>query len=106
MQLNKALSVFGTCLMICSCNTSKTSNEIIKDQIVSALSAEGRINLQELQWTREPQAYSIKGDTLEISTAPHTDLWQRSHQQRLFGLGNNRNYCRCKNDVVPLLPSC
>ena len=79
MQLNKALSVFGTCMMICSCNTSKTSNEIIKDQIVSALSAEGRINLQELQWTREPQAYSIKGDTLEISTAPHTDLWQRTY---------------------------
>ena len=79
MKLNKALSVIGICLMTCSCNTSNTSNVIIRDQVESALSDEGNINLHELQWTREPKAFSIKGDTLEITTAPHTDLWQRTY---------------------------
>lgn len=79
MKLNKALFVIGICLMICCCNTSNTSNVIIRDQVESALSDGGNINLNELQWTREPKAFSIKGDTLEITTAPHTDLWQRTY---------------------------
>ena len=32
-----------------------------------------------LQWTREPAAYTITDDRIEIVTAPRTDLWQRTY---------------------------
>lgn len=30
-------------------------------------------------WTREPKDYVIGNDRIEITTAPHTDLWQRTY---------------------------
>ena len=32
-----------------------------------------------LQWTREPKAYTVTADRVEIVTQPHTDLWQRTY---------------------------
>ena len=32
-----------------------------------------------LKWTREPENYSILPDRIEITTEPHTDLWQRTY---------------------------
>ena len=32
-----------------------------------------------LQWTREPEKYTILPDRIEITTEPHTDLWQRTY---------------------------
>ena len=37
------------------------------------------MKLSELRWTREPESYKINGDTVEIVTKPHTDLWQRTY---------------------------
>jgi len=37
------------------------------------------MNLEQFQWTREPRAYSCEGDTVRITTAPGTDLWQRTY---------------------------
>lgn len=37
------------------------------------------INITNMQWTREPENYSIHPDCIEITTAPHTDLWQRTY---------------------------
>ena len=31
------------------------------------------------EWTREPAGCSIEPDRVEITTAPHTDLWQRTY---------------------------
>lgn len=31
------------------------------------------------KWTRQPKSYHIDGDRVEIITAPHTDLWQRTY---------------------------
>ena len=31
-----------------------------------------------LQWTREPEEYSITQERIEIITKAHTDLWQRT----------------------------
>lgn len=36
-------------------------------------------NTQELVWTRQPQAFNIGVDEISITTAPHTDLWQRTY---------------------------
>lgn len=43
-----------------------------------------------LIWTREPQKYKISATQIEITTAPHTDLWQRT-------------YYNFQNDNAPVL---
>ena len=60
------------------------------DNVKVALADSGRIDLSSLQWTREPKAFEVKGDTIAITTAPHTDLWQRT-------------YYHFQNDNAPVL---
>lgn len=48
------------------------------------------MNLENFKWTRQPQSYSIKDNRIEIVTAPHTDLWQRT-------------YYHFRNDNAPVL---
>lgn len=43
-----------------------------------------------LEWTREPENYRISQDIIEITTEPHTNLWQRT-------------YYHFRNDSAPLL---
>lgn len=38
-----------------------------------------KIDISKFKWTREPASYSISNDKIEIVTAPHTDLWQRTY---------------------------
>lgn len=47
-------------------------------------------NPQSLVWTREPQVYEITENKITITTAPHTDLWQRT-------------YYHFQNDNAPVL---
>ena len=47
-------------------------------------------DINQLQWTREPADYTISADKIEITTAPHTDLWQRT-------------YYHFRNDNAPVL---
>ena len=42
------------------------------------------------KWTREPKDYVITDDRIEITTLPHTDLWQRT-------------YYHFRNDNAPVL---
>lgn len=46
--------------------------------------------VNKLEWTREPASSSITPDQIEIVTAPHTDLWQRT-------------YYHFRNDNAPVL---
>ncbi len=48
------------------------------------------MNPNTLQWTRAPKAYEIGKDSVSITTAPHTDLWQRT-------------YYHFRNDNAPVL---
>ena len=32
-------------------------------------------NVEDLQWTRQPENYKISQDQIEVVTKPHTDLW-------------------------------
>ena len=43
-----------------------------------------------LQWIREPSQSKIDADRIEITTQPHTDLWQRT-------------YYHFRNDNAPVL---
>lgn len=49
-----------------------------------------KLNTKSLQWTREPETYTITEDKVEIITQPHTDLWQRT-------------YYHFRNDNAPVL---
>ena len=37
------------------------------------------MDFSKFQWTREPRAFRVTDDTVEIVTKPHTDLWQRTY---------------------------
>ena len=37
------------------------------------------MDFTKFKWTREPESYTITGDTVEIVTKPYTDLWQRTY---------------------------
>ena len=63
----------------CGNNTPATTETDAPDCVAAALAAGGKVDFSEFQWTREPASFSVKGDTLAITTAPHTDLWQRTY---------------------------
>ena len=35
--------------------------------------------INNFQWTREPERFTVSDDKVEIITKPHTDLWQRTY---------------------------
>ena len=37
------------------------------------------LDLRQFQWTRQPKSFSFLNEGLEVITAPHTDLWQRTY---------------------------
>jgi len=49
-----------------------------------------KFDTRKLRWTRQPAHARITEDTVEIVTAPHTDLWQRT-------------YYHFRNDNAPVL---
>ena len=49
-----------------------------------------KIDTTKWQWTRKPKSFSISEDKIEIISAPHTDLWQRT-------------YYHFRNDNAPVL---
>ena len=48
------------------------------------------MEFDDLKWTREPADLSVEPGRIEITTAPHTDLWQRT-------------YYHFRNDNAPVL---
>ena len=38
-------------------------------------------DINKLKWTRKPAGYTVSDDKIEITTNPHTDLWQRTYYQ-------------------------
>ena len=49
-----------------------------------------KCNIHDFRWTREPAAFTLSQDKIEIVTSPHTDPWQRT-------------YYRFRNDNAPVL---
>lgn len=47
-------------------------------------------DVNQLEWTRKPEDYTISSEKIEIVTKPHTDLWQRT-------------YYHFRNDNAPVL---
>ena len=91
--MNKKLfSLLCLGLMLSACghqDKERTVTEFV-DNVQVALTDSGHIDLNSLQWTREPKGYEVKADTILITTAPKTDLWQRT-------------YYHFQNDTAPVL---
>ena len=85
-------AMLGFALVLTACNR-QTNNEVtmdFRDDVKNAMADGGRIDVNSLQWTREPKDYVVRGDTLFVTTAPKTDLWQRT-------------YYHFRNDNAPVL---
>jgi len=81
---------FCLCAVSCGHPVQKASESDFTDSVAEALENGGIINLDQLQWTRDPAASGIKDGIISITTAPHTDLWQRT-------------YYHFRNDNAPVL---
>ena len=81
-----------TAMVLTSCGnpTQKASEADFVDAVSVALAADGKVDLNALEWTREPGGCKMDGNTIAITTAPHTDLWQRT-------------YYHFRNDNAPVL---
>ena len=86
------LTLLGVSLLLTACGkqSQEETSEPFTDDVAAALSAGGKIDLNSMEWTRKPSGYEVSGDTIIITTAPHTDLWQRT-------------YYHFQNDNAPVL---
>ena len=79
-KLTKLLSLgLCCCAAACSNPSQKASDPDFTDSVSEALAADGKIDFANLEWTREPASYTVEEDRITITTAPHTDLWQRTY---------------------------
>ena len=79
-KITKLLSLgLCCCAAACSNPSQKASDPDFTDSVSEALAAGGRIDFANLEWTREPASYTVEEDRITITTAPHTDLWQRTY---------------------------
>ena len=91
-MFNKSIIIIACGLMLTACAKNETKETVrdFTDNVKVALENGGKIDLNALKWTREPGGFEVKGDTILITTAPHTDLWQRT-------------YYHFQNDNAPVL---
>ena len=63
------LMAAATTAILTGCNNkeSKVETTDFVDDVKVALADSGRIDLSKLQWTREPKAFEVKGDTIAIT---------------------------------------
>ena len=78
---NKLLSFLVMGLMLSACGNQDKSEvkSVADDNVQTALANNGQVDISSLQWTRQPESYEVKGDTILVTTAPKTDLWQRTY---------------------------
>jgi hypothetical protein len=79
---NIVLMAIVVAAMLTGCKNGKGGESPVADfvdDVKLALADSGHIDLSKMQWTREPAGCEIKDDTIAITTAPHTDLWQRTY---------------------------
>ena len=89
-RMKRLTTLFSTCLALLMISCTNTYEESFIDGVKVAIDNGGKVDAGLLEWTREPASCSIKEDTITVTTAPHTDLWQRT-------------YYHFRNDNAPVL---
>lgn len=80
MSLKKLFALFlGSSVIACGPKVSENTENEFVDDVAAALADGGNINPDAFEWTREPAGFKFEDGILEITTAPHTDLWQRTY---------------------------
>ena len=90
---HKIQSIILAAAVLAGCNsnqTTTTSDDSFNDAVSASLSSGGEIDFGAMQWTREPAGCAMADGRIEITTLPHTDLWQRT-------------YYHFRNDNAPVL---
>ena len=77
---------FSVLALLAGCGSKAADDATINDTTSSSIA----LNIGDFQWIRQPESCLIKGDTIEVTTKPHTDLWQRT-------------YYHFQNDNAPVL---
>ncbi|SFG29982.1 DUF1349 domain-containing protein [Prevotella sp. KH2C16] len=71
------LALLGT--VACTNQATKADSKDDADIVKDILKKGAKLDLRSFEWTRQPQSYTLNGDTLEVVTRPKTDLWQRTY---------------------------
>lgn len=61
--------------MLAACGNREQNNSFGDEETNCTMT----LNIEDFKWTREPESCTIKGDTIEVVTKAHTDLWQRTY---------------------------
>ena len=99
----------------CGSRENKVETTDFVDDVKVALADSGRIDLNALQWTREPKAFEVKGDTIAITTAPHTIVmyldsenwlkgsveYENDEFQHLGSVATNKGYSDWATTAIP-----
>ena len=75
-QMKNFIIPFALLALMTACggnNNGKSQENVEQNNKVMTL------NIDNFKWTRQPESYVIKGDTIEVVTKPGTDLWQRTY---------------------------
>ena len=82
-------TLFGVCCVLTACKqqNNKEMDMDFVDNVKVALANDGQVDLNSLQWTREPAGFEVKGDSIIITTAPPhrpvaTDVLSLPERQR------------------------
>lgn len=71
----KILNLFAVLAIVTACG----NNNVKQQENMAATDKTMSIDINGFAWTRQPESYVIKGDTVEVVTKPKTDLWQRTY---------------------------
>lgn len=71
----KILNLFAVLAIVTACG----NNNVKQQKNMSETDKTMSIDINGFAWTRQPESYAIKGDTVEVVTKPKTDLWQRTY---------------------------
>lgn len=85
--MNKTIIFSAILMLLISCGQNKEQKEMQDNDSTVEIC---KFDIGKLKWTRQPKDFSISADTITITTAPGTDLWQRT-------------YYHFRNDNAPVL---
>ena len=78
-MIKKAMAANLLALLLLAITASGNKNGNGIEKMLEQENSVINIDINKFSWTREPQNFVIKGDTIEVVTKPKTDLWQRTY---------------------------
>ena len=77
MKTMKKIFIPIAVLPLLAACSNKESDKKLNDFAQNDIQME--LNFKNFSWTRQPESCIIKDDTIEVTTKPKTDLWQRTY---------------------------